>query len=245
MKKLLSALKIIVFILGLFTLILIGIGGALLVFDSIKPRPTPATAEPFTLYETNFNTQTLKVIVSEKDGDRVVTMDISGSDGTSATIKMEDRWSEITDSMIIPLGDGKYGIVLFYKAEECDFASYVIDLFTYGNGIKFIETITTTESYQLDSASALFATLPVNAPYVSGFKSWGFSIPVEIRVGREIIITPLLTREGIALIQRVAAKDRQSIIDSLTQGGEEDDLQNYLNAEQELNRALAARTITF
>lgn len=244
MKKFLSVLKVIVFIVGLINLIFIGVAGAFFFYDFIKPQP--ADSEPSTLYETNFNTHTLKVIVSEKGGDRVVTMDISGSDGTSSTIKMEDRWSEITDSKIIPLDDGKYGILLLHKTEDCDFSSYVIDLFTYGNGIKFIETITTTDSYQLDdSASTLFATLSVNAPYVNGFQSWGFSIPVAIRVGREIIITPLLTREGIALIQRVAAKDRQSIIDSLTQGGEKDDLQNYLNAEQELNKVLAARTITF
>ncbi len=245
MKKFLSVLKVIVFAIGLCTLLLIGVGVAFSIWDSAKS--TFATnAGPTILYETKFDTHTLKITESKKSDERVVTMNISGGSTGPASIKIEDTWNEITSSKIIPMGDGRYGILLFYRTADCDHSSYNIDLFTYGNGIKHVETLDMAEGCQLDgNKRAFYATLPVHSLQVEGFEAWAFTIPVSIRVGREIIITPLLTHEGIALIQQAAAKNRESIIGKLTREGDKDEMKDYLKAEQELKKALAPRTIRF
>lgn len=245
MKKLLTILKITVFAVGSITLLAIFVATAWNVWESIKPA-SPIDSGPETLYETKFDAYTLTVVATQNSGEREVTLHIDGRSTSPSSIKLEERWGDITDSKIIPLTGGRYGILLFYNTSDCEISSYDIDLFTYGNGIKHVETLTMAEYNQLDSdKNAFFATIPIYSPYVEGFTTWRFTIPVSIQLGREVVVTPLLTPDGIALIRKAATKDRQLIVDKLGRDEKKDDLKTYLDAEQELHKALTPRRITF
>lgn len=247
MKQLLTFRSAQFFAVGLVILLALGV---VVRFSLWKPDKSAPSAEVVstTLYETRFDSHVLTITSAEKSDERVVTLTISGEQTAPVTLPIEDQWNEITDSKIIPLGGNRYGIILFYSTADCESSTsnYNLDLFSYGNDIQHLETLTATEHYPLDAhKSSFYAMLPVSAPYVEGFNTWDFTIPVVIRIDQEVTLTPLLTREGIALIQQIEAKDRQAILDKLTQGGEKDATKDFLNAEQELNKALAPRTITF
>lgn len=247
MQQLLSFRSAQLFAVGLVILLAIGVVLRFSLWESDKAT-TPPVADTVSLYETRFDSHTLTITSLEESGERVVTMTISGGQAAPAALQIEGPWSEIADSKVIPLDGGKYGILLFYSSADCESSNsnYVIDLFSYETDLKHIETLTTTAHYPLDDhKSSFYAMLPISAPYVEGFNTWDFTIPVAIRIERDVTLTPLLTREGIALIQQIAAQDRQTILDKLTQGGEKDAAKDFLSAEQKLNTALATRTITF
>lgn len=106
------------------------------------------------------------------------------------------------DSLISPAGPGKYRIMLFTVADECDNSSNQVWFLSYDGHMKFIRLDNLFNMRRPKSGNGpIFGNKHLRFPYIGEIDNRLYVIPVEINANDAITIAPLLNNRGTALLR--------------------------------------------
>ena len=157
-------------------------------------------------------------------------------------------WANVSDANITPLQNGEYGVIVFTANEECDHCDNgkQIWIFKLGKSLNLIKVISLFDLHQdADSSNHYFANKLINVPYQEGLPSDQIFIPVEITIGKQIIITPMLNQRSISFLKGHWGKFIESRIQK-PKSAEKEELAAKINLlPKKLNESLAQQVISY
>lgn len=264
MAKFWKVLKVIIFIWGALTLALI-LGTILYVNISERMTARSVSQEPTDeVYEKTF--EDIRLTVTHKRGDEsgkvLVNLSKAGvslARNYALPIKKYNlEWFQASDADIIRVTDNEYRIVLYGSGDEDEEFSYdSVWFLKYKNELKVVEVVNLSQMRRInDLDMVILGHKNVGLPSQEDFEHVGFRIPIEVRVGNSIQITPLLSQNGIRLIKKVFNEEAQKRMDAVRaqkdkakdKDKEEDGretLKQVNRALNNLNEAIEEKTVSY
>ena len=85
----------------------------------------------------------------------------------------------------------------------------------------------------------------IGLPYQEGFRSEPFVVPVLVRIGDTIAISPLLSREGSDVLFSALKQEIKAREDKISKAKDKELAEGYRKASKEMSAALVERSITY
>lgn len=153
----------------------------------------------------------------------------------------------IYDASFVPLRGSEHGIILYSAYADDEGASESQVWFLKATDMMSVrEVISLSDIHQAGSGDyTIIGNKRISLPYQEGFRSEAFIVPVMIRVGDSIRVSPLLSSEGAEALHAAVEREIKARMDKPSKDKGENLGEQYQKARKELNEALSERTIAY
>lgn len=256
MAKFWKVLKVIIFSVGALTLALIAYGLITTfvtpLFKSTKHGKAAAPAE-----EVVFEKKTggMKLLLKRRETE--------GPDAYSLTLTKEG--APVFQNYRLPTGKYHLEYVRFYDASvipvrdnDCRIILYSVFADDEGESeshIWFLKAAGAVTVREVLSLSDLHATEPdgltilgnkrFGLPYQDDFRSEAFVVPVMVRVGNSISVSPLLSPAGADALHSALEQEIKARLNNPSKNSEENIGDQYQKARKDMNEALSEKVIAY
>ncbi len=256
MAKFWKVLKVIIFSVGALTLALIAYGLVTTfvtpLFKSAKHEKAEAPAEEV-VFEKKTGGMKLVLKRRETEGPDVYLLTLT-KEGTPVfqsyrlpTGKYHLEYVRFYDASVIPVRDNDYRIVLYsvFADDEGESESHVWFLKAAGavtvREVLSLFDLHTTESDGLK----ILGNKRFGLPYQDDFRSEAFMVPVMVRVGDSISISPLLSSSGAEALHSALEQEIRARLAKPSKSTEEKLDEQYQKVRNDMNEALSEKVIAY
>lgn len=162
--------------------------------------------------------------------------------------KYQFEYININDASFVPLRGNELGIVLYsaYADGDGDSDSHVWFLKAADTTMSVREVISLSEINRSTAGGlAILGNRRISLPYQEGFHSEPFVVPVMVRIGDTISISPLLTREGSDVMFSALKQEIKAREDKMPKEKDNELAEGYRKAGKEMSEALSEKAITY
>jgi hypothetical protein len=256
MAKLWKVLKVIIFGVGAITLALIAFGLiTTLVLPRLKSAKHQQVAAP--MDEIVFDKQegALKLVVKrrEAEGHDEYLMTLSKGGAPIAqnyrvpVEKYHLEYVSFYDAALIPVRESEYRIVLFsdFEGEEGSSENHIWFM-KVTDTVNVREVISLSDVHRQDANGlVILGNKTIGMPYQKSFRSEAFVVPVMVRVGENISISPLLSPAGADVLHTALEQEINARMAWPSDGKEEKRGEQYQKARKGMSEALSEKTIVY
>ncbi len=258
MTKLWKILKVVIFSIGALTLSLIMYG---LIVSFVVPlfkghgHEQRASKEKIeeVVFEKKEGGYRLLVKRKETEGpdEYLVTLSRDGKPVVQnyrlPTQKYHLEYLNIYDASFVPLRGNDQGIVLYSAYADDEGASDSHVWFLKASDTMSVREVISLSNVNRSAAGGLtiLGNRRIGLPYQEGFRSEPFIVPVVVRVGDTIAISPLLNREGSDVLFSMLKQEIKAREDKMPKEKDNELTEGYRKAGKEMSEALVERTIPY
>jgi len=255
MAKVWKVLKVVIFSIGALTLALIAYGLFTVYVTPLfkaKQQKTEAPVEEV-VFEKKTGGMNLVVKSKQTDGSDAYSLTLT-KEGTPVvqnyrlpTEKYHLEYVRIYDASVIPGRDNDYRIILysFYADDEQESLSHIWFLKAAGT-VSVREVLELSDLHTNESdVLTILANRRFALPYQEDFRSETFVVPVMVKVGDNISMSPLLNSTGADALHTALEREIKARMEKLSKDKEENLAEQYQKVRKELNEALIEKTIAY
>jgi hypothetical protein len=196
----------------------------------------------------------IKLTVTRKMGKQAGEVLVSLTKGERALVsnyqlpvkKYSTEWLQIRDSKIIPVSENEYRVILYSTAESDDESTDYLWFLKYNNQMNVVQVIDMEGMHKIDDQDTIFlGNKHIYLPYAKGFDHGHFVIPIEVRVGDTIRISPLLSQNGIELLKKVFDKEAQKRMEKFRKEEKNEMLKINEKSLKKFSEAIVEKSIPY
>lgn len=251
MAKFWNVCKKIIFVWGAISLSFIVI---VMIWAFLSSRMGHRTAEEEKDIVYEKKSDGVKLTVIRKTGKRSGETLVSLTKGDRALVsnyqlpvkKYGAEWLQIHDSKILPVNENEYRVILFSTTESDDDSTDHLWFLKYNNRMNVVQVVDMEGMHKIDELdTAVMGIKHVYLPYAEGFDYGHFVIPIEVRAGDTIKISPLLNQYGIELLKKIFDKEFQKRMEKLRKDQKNEQVEQYKETLDKFNEAIAEKNIPY
>jgi len=257
MAKLWKILKVFIFGIGALTLALI-LYGLIMAFivPLFKGHQQGASKEQIeeVVFEKKEGIYKLVVKSKETEGpaEYLITVFKDGSTLVKSyllpTKQHHFEYINIDNASFVPLRGNDLGVVLFSSSGDGDGGgdSHVWLLKAADTTMNVREVVSLSNMNRSAAGGlTILGAKYIGLPYQKGFHSEPFVIPVAVRVGDTISISPLLSREGADVLFATLKQEIRSREDKMPKEKDKELAEGYRKSVKEMGEALVERSVPY
>lgn len=253
LNKIRIALKYFFIAIGVISSAIILYIALTVVMDNHPQNSEPESKLPVEIYSTDNSGINLKVSKDySNDGRLLVSIARDGQQITNdyelPTKQYDLDELTITDAKVMPLKDNGYGIVIFSTNEECDHCGNgsQIWLLKLNAKMSFIKMLPLLDVHRLGGDNThILASRSIQLPYLEQTTSEQIIIPLDIKIGKKIEITPMLDQKSIGLFKQHFGEIINGRLEKLSESNNPNLLEKYKASSAEFNESLSPQIISY
>ena len=251
MNKFLKILKIVVLVWGAISLTLIV---SLVIWGLIVSRPGHRTSEKpqDTVYEKQLDEMNVKVVqkISDNSDDVLVSLTRAGRPIVSnyhlPVKKYHIEYPRFHDAAILFGNERDYRLVLYSSDDYEDESTDQVWVLKGNNRMELVEMVEMGGMHKIDGdETILLGNKHVALPYYGDFAYVRFVIPVEVRIGNAITVSPLVNQNGVELMKQVFDREAQKRLEKLRKSPDADMLKRHEDAMRKFSEVIAEKNISY
>jgi hypothetical protein len=188
------------------------------------------------------NDQTNRFLVSVTKADKPLITDYL------LPVKQYDLdYLTIKDVSIIPVSENEYRIVLYSTLYECDqeLANYIW-LLKLKEHMKLVQMIQMSDTHRIEGSEIIiFGNKIIDLPAAADFGYEKIVIPIEIKIGHSIKMTPMLGRKSMDMMKSYFKREILKRKDKLAGSPDTATKELYEKALREFDETISERVIPY